>query len=280
LLCSSSAHADLPLTIEDLITDKGRFKLDLSLTYANTEQQGISTGQPIVVQTSSTSFVTIPTLIGERTGNTDSLVSTTGLRYGLTNKTEIYARANYLHVHQRNNDATGDSQTSESRFADAWFGINYQFKQDNETPALLGFSEIALREKHRVSSASFKSFLLGLTTYKAIDPVVFSLTGAYRINRSRKDGDVNYRPGNLLLLNPSVGFAVNERVTLITGIQWINRFADLRDGEKQSLRYTRTDLLLGVSYGLTSKSTLNINLKSNVSGQDGADLRISWLHQF
>jgi len=208
------------------------------------------------------------------------LVGSVGLRYGLSEKVEIYTRASYLYIEQRNSDVSGNTQSSESRFSDAWAGVNYQFKQDDKTPALLGFTEIALREKHRVSSASFKSALLGLTTYKAIDPVVLSLTGAYRINRSRKDGDVDYRPGNLLLLNPSLGFAVNERVTLTSGIQWSNRRADLYGSKEQGLRHTQTDLLLGVSYGFTDKSVININLKANVSGQDGADLRLSWLRQF
>jgi len=280
LLCTPAAQADLPLTVEDLITDQGRVKLDLSLTYANAEQHGVSVGQPIVVQTGPTSFITIPTSVGERSGNTDTLVGTAGLRYGLTDNTELYARASYLHTRQRSSDATGDSRYSDSRFADAWTGINYQFKQDDETPALLGFVEVALREKHRTNSASFKSALLGFTTYKAIDPVVFSLTAAYRINRSRKDDGMNYRPGNLLMLNPSVSFAVNERVTLTTGLQWTSRQADSYDGEKQEQRHTSTDLLLGVSYGFSANSTMNINLKSNVSGRDGADLRLSWLRQF
>jgi len=274
------ARADLPLTIEDLLTDKGRFKLDASLTYANAEQQGISTGQPIVVQTGPTAFITLPTLIGERSGNTDTLVSTLGLRYGLNDKSEIYGRASHLYTRQRNSAATGDSQFSESHFADAWAGVNYQFKPDDATPALLGFAEIALREKHQHSSASFKSALLGFTTYKAIDPVVFSLTAAYRSNRNRSDGESHYRPGNLLLLNPSVAFAVNERVTLTTGMQWTNMQADRRNGETQGQRHTRTDLLLGASYGFSAQSTMNINLKANVSGREGADLRVSWLHQF
>jgi len=33
-----NAWADMPLTIEDLITDKGKFKIDLSLSYANSDQ--------------------------------------------------------------------------------------------------------------------------------------------------------------------------------------------------------------------------------------------------
>lgn len=212
-LGAASAHADLPLTVEDLITDKGKVKLDVSLAYANSDRQGVSTAEPITVQTGATSFVTLPTLIGESRGNSDSLVGTLGLRYGLTGKAEIFSRTSYLHSSSRASDVSGTSSHSENRFADAWAGINYQFKKDDDTPALLGFTEIALREKHEKSSSSFKSALVGLTTYKAIDPVVFSLTTAYRFNQSRKDGEANYKPGNLFLLNPSIPFAVNDRVT-------------------------------------------------------------------
>ena len=66
-------------------------------------------------------------------------------------------------------------------------GLNHQFKPDNATPALLGFAEIALSERMRNDSASFKSAMFGLTTYKAIDPVVFSLTAGYRFNQTRKE---------------------------------------------------------------------------------------------
>ena len=32
-----SAYADLPLTIEDMMTDKGKWKLETSITYLNSE---------------------------------------------------------------------------------------------------------------------------------------------------------------------------------------------------------------------------------------------------
>lgn len=277
---SAAAHADLPLTVEDLITDKGKFKLDVSLVYANSDRQGVSTGEPITVQTGPTSFVTLPTLIGESRGNSDSVVGTLGLRYGLTAKAEMFTRASYLHTSNRSSDVSGISSNSESRFADAWAGVNYQFKKDDDTPAVLGFAEIALREKHRESSSSFKSALIGLTAYKAIDPVVFSLTTAYRFNQSRKDGNTDYQPGNLLLLNPSVAFAVNDRVTLTTGVQWTNRQADKRDDKAQDFRRTSTDLMLGAGYGISKGSTLNLTFKANASGSGGADLRLNWLHTF
>lgn len=256
VIASPSAWADLPLTVEDLITDKGKIKLDLSIAYANADRHGVSTGEPIIIQTGPTSFVALPTLVGESFGNSDTVVATVGLRYGLTAKAEIYAKMSSLSSSFRSNGVGGNTSRRESGFADAWAGINYQFKQDDDTPAVLGFAEIALREKHRRSSASFRSAMLGLTTYKAIDPIVFSLTTAYRFNQTRPDGLADYKPGNLLLLNPSVGFAVNDRVTLTTGVQWTRRQADRFDGQRQGIDRSATDLLLGVGYGFARGNTL------------------------
>lgn len=277
---SSAAWADLPLTVEDLITDKGKVKLDLSLAYANADRNGVSTGEPIIVQTGPTSFVTLPTLVGESIGNSDTIVTTFGLRYGLTANAEVYARMSGLSSSQRSSGVGGTASSSESGFADAWAGVNYQFKKDDDGPAILGFAEVALREKHRRSNASFKSAMLGITTYKAIDPVVFSLTAAYRLNQTRRDGPQEYQPGNLLLLNPSVGFAVNDRVTLTTGVQWTRRQADRFDGQAQGITRTATDLLLGVGYGFAKGNTLNTTLKVNASGRSGSELRVSWLYTF
>jgi len=274
------AFADLPLTIEDLITDKGKVKLDLSFAYANVDRQGVSTGEPIVVQTGPASFVTLPTAIGTSIGNSDTLVGAVGLRYGLSAKTELYARASALTSRQRGSGVSGTSSSNESRFADAWAGVNVQFKKDDATPALLGFAELALAEKHRHDTARFKSAMLGATTYKAIDPIVFSATVGYRFNHSRKDGGQELKPGNLLLINPSVGFAVNDRVTLSTGLQWTRRQADRLDGTAQGIDRTATDLVLGVGYGFDKGNTLNATFKANASGSDGAEVRVNWLYTF
>lgn len=115
-----AVFADSPLTVEDLITDKDRVKLDVSLAYANIDRQGVSTSDPITVQTGPTSFVTLPTLIGENHDNNDSLVCTLGLRYGLTGKAEIFARTSYLHSSSRRSDVSGTSSNSDSSFADTW----------------------------------------------------------------------------------------------------------------------------------------------------------------
>ncbi|MDO5057778.1 MAG: hypothetical protein Q4E06_10690 [Lautropia sp.] len=50
------------------------------------------------------------------------------------------------------------------------------------------------------------------TSYKAIDPIVFSVTGAYRVSRRYGHTGDTRRNGNLLMLAPSVGFAVDKQV--------------------------------------------------------------------
>ncbi|WP_374522991.1 hypothetical protein [Hydrogenophaga sp.] len=266
--------------MEDLITTPGKTRLDLSVAYSNTERQGISTGEPFILQTGPTSFIAVPTQIGESIGNSDTSVITIGVRRGLSSKAEIYGRLSAHSSTQRSSTATQSTTQSSSGFADAWVGINYQFKNDENTPALLGFAEIALRERHRNSSASFKSTMVGATTYKAIDPIVFSLTGAYRYNQTRQDGGRPYKPGNLILLNPGVAFAVNDRITLTTGMQWTRRHADRITGQTQGIHRTATDLLLGVGYGFDKGNTLNTTFKVNASGRSGAELRLNWLTTF
>ncbi len=274
------AWCNLPLTVEGLITDKGKIKLDFSAAYANVDRQGVATGEPVTVQTGSTSFVTLPTIIGERVGNSDTVVATVGLRYGLSNKTEVYSRLTALSSSQRSSGVMGNSHIRESGFTNAWLGLNTELKPDDKTPAVLAFAEIALREQHRYSSADMKSALFGVTIYKAIDPVVFSLTSAYRFNQSRQDGGQNYKPGNLLLINPGVAFAVNDRVTLTTGVQWTRRQTDRFDGQSNGLSRTATDLLLGVGYGFAKGNMLNTTLKVNASGRAGAEVRMNWMYTF
>ncbi|NWO07260.1 MAG: hypothetical protein HLX50_16695 [Alteromonadaceae bacterium] len=280
LIITPIATADLPLTVEDIITDKGSIKLDTSLSYANSDRQNFLTDEPVVIQTGETSFITLPTKFGEFKGNTDVLVATLGVRYGLTRDAEIYTRASYLYKSMRSSDLSGTNNDSEDRFVDSWLGLNYQFSQDNETPALLGFIEGALYEKHQKSNSSGKSWTLGMTTYRAIDPVVLSVTSSFQWNQRRNDGGVNFQPGNYFLLTPSVAFAVNDRVTLTTGFQWMNRQADRYDDEPQGFRRTSTDVTLGLGYGVSKGNTLNFSFKANASGQSGADLRLNWLYAF
>jgi len=281
-LCGStaSAWAELPLTIEDLITDKGKVTLDATFSYANSNQQGVATGEPIIVQTGPTSFITIPTRIGETRTDTDASVATLGLRYGLTKDAELYGRGSYLWNSSRSSNFSDASSSNINSFSDAWLGLNYRFLKDGETPALLSFIEVALVERLKESNSSAKSWMLGVTSYSVIDPVVLSMTAAYRFNQERMNGEQRYKPGNFLLLNPSLAFAVNDRVSLSGGVQWLSRQPDRLDGLSQSFRRTTTDLNFGVAYGFSDATSLAFSVTTNASGSSGSSVRLNLLHAF
>ncbi|HFC6971042.1 TPA: meta-pathway of phenol degradation family protein, partial [Neisseria meningitidis] len=274
-----STYADLPLTIEDIMTDKGKWKLETSLTYLNSENSRAELAAPVYIQTGATSFIPIPTEIQENGSNTDMLAGTLGLRYGLTGNTDIYGSGSYLWHEERKLD--GNGKTRNKRMSDISAGISHTFLKDDKTPALIGFLESTVYEKSRNKASSGKSWLIGATTYKAIDPVVLSLTAAYRINGSKTlSSNTKYKAGNYWMLNPNISFAANDRISLTGGIQWLGKQPDRLDGKKESARNTSTYAHFGAGFGFTKTTALNASARFNVSGQSSSELKFGVQHTF
>lgn len=274
-----STYADLPLTIEDIMTDKGKWKLETSLTYLNSENSRAALAAPVYIQTGATSFIPIPTEIQENGSNTDMLAGTLGLRYGLTGNTDIYGSGSYLWHEERKLD--GNGKTRNKRMSDISAGISHTFLKDDKNPALIGFLESTVYEKSRNKASSGKSWLIGATTYKAIDPVVLSLTAAYRINGSKTlSSNTKYKAGNYWMLNPNISFAANDRISLTGGIQWLGKQPDRLDGKKESARNTSTYAHFGAGFGFTKTTALNASARFNVSGQSSSELKLGVQHTF
>ncbi|WP_447544758.1 meta-pathway of phenol degradation family protein [Neisseria gonorrhoeae] len=274
-----SAYADLPLTIEDIMTDKGKWKLETSLTYLNSENSRAALASPVYIQTGSASFIPVPTEIQENGSNTDMLAGTLGLRYGLTGNTDIYGSGSYLWHEERKLD--GNGKTRNKRMSDISAGISHTFLKDGKNPALIAFLESTVYEKSRNKASSGKSWLIGATTYKAIDPIVLSLTAAYRINGSKTlSDDVKYKAGNYWMLNPNISFAANDRISLTGGIQWLGKQPDRIDGKKESARNTSTYAHFGAGFGFTKTAALNASARFNVSGQSSSELKLGIQHTF
>ncbi|MCG7656143.1 hypothetical protein [Wielerella bovis] len=106
-LACAFAHADLPLSLEDILTDKGKFKLESSPTYANSERNRNQFANPIYIQTTNNTLVAVPTALGNTDSNSDVIVGTMGLRYGLTGKTDVYTSASHLWRSEREFSGSG-----------------------------------------------------------------------------------------------------------------------------------------------------------------------------
>ncbi|EMS5488029.1 meta-pathway of phenol degradation family protein [Neisseria gonorrhoeae] len=272
-------RTDLPLNIEDIMTDKGKWKLETSLTYLNSENSRSELAAPVYIQTGSASFIPVPTEIQENGSNTDMLAGTLGLRYGLTGNTDIYGSGSYLWHEERKLD--GNGKTRNKRMSDISAGISHTFLKDGKNPALIAFLESTVYEKSRNKASSGKSWLIGATTYKAIDPIVLSLTAAYRINGSKTlSDDVKYKAGNYWMLNPNISFAANDRISLTGGIQWLGKQPDRIDGKKESARNTYTYAHFGAGFGFTKTAALNASARFNVSGQSSSELKLGVQHTF
>jgi hypothetical protein len=147
---------------------------------------------------------------------------------------------------------------------------------------LLGFAEIAAIERSSLPGStdtqdySGHSALIGGTTYRVVDPIVLSFTGAYRINAPRVLNDQSYIPGNYLVLNPSMSFAVNSDITLSAGLLWRNTRADMLNGQDQGLLRTSTDFSFGLAWLWDERTVLNLNSSANLSGNGGVNLGLTW----
>lgn len=282
VIVSPAAFADLPLTVENLLSEEGNTRLQLSTTYSNSERTGVDTQDSITVQTGPASFVQVPTVLGERSSNTDALVTTAGIRHGLSKATEVYGRASLLGFEQRRTSSTGETtQESHSQFADSWIGINRQLNSGIDQPGLLGFVEVQVAERQADGELAYgKSAVVGATVYQTYDPVVLSMTGAVQLNDRREVAGQQVRPGNSLILAPSTGFAVNDKVTLSTGLNWRATQADRRDGKQQGTYTTRTGMDFGVAYALNEGDTVDVNVRPQVSGDDGVQVSMGWVRRF
>ncbi len=278
----SMVYADLPLTVEDLLSDKGKTRIRVSGTYVNDQKRSVDTSNPFVVQTGESSFVTVPTVVGENLTNTDVFVSTVNLGHGITAKDELYGRVSAYSLNSRSISATKTiSSSSNSQFADAWIGINHKFRSDVDKAAILGFAELQIAEKQADgSTAKGKSVVLGATTYRTYDPLVLSLTGAVQINSVIPVGGSDIKKGNSLSLSPSVSFAVNDKVTLTGGVNWQIKDATQIDGEDSGIVTTRTRLNLSMGYALGKVDTLSFKVQPEVSGDGGNQISMNWNHRF
>ena len=205
LIIATPCWADLPLKIEDLLTEKQKFRFELRLGYANADRSHLNTNFALLKE------------------NRDILALTLGARYGITARTELYSRltaaANDLRT--QNNDET--HSYSSKQWKDLVLGVNHQFSADNDTPALLGFAEILSFENTVPNKSDFvygKTGKIGFTTYRSIDPVILSLTGGYSYAARREVNEQSINPGNLLFINPKLSFVINDEVTLTGGAQF------------------------------------------------------------
>ncbi len=260
----------IAIELEELLSEKGTFRLEFGTTFVSSRQDGIS-GLYQSIQTGTGEFVSLPVELGVTDRQSDTFLATLGLRYGLTGSSEVYSRLTLRHDEARFVDtATGQTDTlSDSALQSLVVGANYRFQDEGAGPGLIGFIDVAALENTAARGTDLESGTsgtLGLTAYRVLDPLVLSVTAGYRASFARDTGADRVDPGDIVFINPSIGFAVNNEVTLTGGIG-LNFVGDDRvNGRGRDTGRTDAELQFGLAYAWDKNTTLRADARTEVLG--------------
>ena len=277
---SSCTHAQLPLSIEELLVDEHVLKLESGFSYTNSEQllQRLEWLPGESVAANGPPSNPMPyTRVSTRDSDFSRL--STGLRYGISQSAELSVRASYAHVTWREPAAPGGS----SNLHALTLGGTWLASPENSTPALLlSLSIDALENSLADSSKTLygKTVRVGFTAYRSIDPVVLSLAAGYEYTAARNISAGELDPGDQFYLVPQINFAVNHKITLIGGIGLRIRQSDELNGHKASSRNNTTDALLGLGFAPSGRSTVFLQSRFATGGGRSASLSLDWLYTF
>ena len=111
--------------------------------------------------------------------------------------------------------------------------------------ANIGVLETSTLDKINGKNVYGCSRFLGINTYKAVDPIVFSFTGSYRFNLNNS---TDHKVGNYWLLRAGVSFATNDRTTLSANLKWTGKNSDRIKGKRIGTFASDTYADFGVGY--------------------------------
>jgi len=258
MLCSlgTVAHADLPLTLEEVIAKKNELTIELGFDYGNIYSSDFT-----------------------REINQDVLSMSFGMRYGITSTTEIYGSVRGAAHQARSSIPRGGDRGHANgvQWNSLTIGLNHRFSPDNKTPALLGYLQTeAVENSSPTGNNRFiygKTWSFGVVTYRRVDPVVFSLSSGFRGSWKRNTGESrSVLPGNIFHVSPKLNLALNAETSVFLGARWSHKNGKREGEETVDINATQTSLLLGAAYAVSKRSTLHFDLSADISGRGGANM--------
>ena len=251
-----------PVKIDEILTERNTFRIDTSISYTNIQRTNGSIA-PIEYQTQNGDFVTIPTFVGDSKSNQDYINYGFILRYGISKNIEAFSLLNLYTSDTHFSNTEGFNTKSEKGFDSLILGLTYQIKPENDTPSLLIGTNIDAIDKTNFSGTdkniNFKGYTFFATSYYTVDPIVFLINTSYRYNLEKKYKNNSIKNAKQLSISPQVFFAVNPYTSLSTGIKYTYKGTTKIDNIQVNSSGSSMTYLLGVSYEINAKTTLNID---------------------
>ncbi|GAB5415338.1 MAG: hypothetical protein Cons2KO_29410 [Congregibacter sp.] len=257
MFLSVPAHAQLPLSVEQLMVPSNRWQTVLAVS-----QSSRTLGHPSLLQTSLV-------------GTTTSL----GLRYGVGEKLELNVQA--VQSRQRTRQtfsgaaeqhSSGDSQIG------VRLGANWLLRSEDRWPALLIEMRSPLLLQDQRERGLARSYGITLTSYKSIDPVVLSVSANTEI-LSNSGADAAANPSIAWRIQPRVNLALNPVVTLVAGLSYDYQPPVTDEENADTPSEHSVTLELGLGYAVSRNNTVFLTMQSSAErGQ--SSIALQWLRTF
>ncbi|WP_457643600.1 hypothetical protein [Persephonella sp.] len=252
-----------PVKVEEILTYKNSWQLDLGISYSNIEKSS-GESQLILIPIGNNQAIPVFNYLGQQNINQDVFIYSLNLRYGLTEKLEIFTYVNFFSNFQRTTYANGERESKEDhRFNSAGIGFSYQVLEEDKYPALLISVSSQVANNTNFSNGYkvnyFKHYKVTLTSYYTVDPIVFFMQASYTLNLKEKNKDQKIDLGERFSFSPQIYFAINPYTTINWGFRWYIQGKDKINGEYASLTQTRTSFLFGASYEITNSLIFNLD---------------------
>lgn len=268
--------------VDELLTEKNKIQSDVSISYLNTQRNSGDVGL-VEYQSANGDFVSIPTYLGSVESQSDRLVYSLSLRYGLNKDVEVFGFGNLYSSTERTLSTSGTASHSDSGFSSFGIGGVYQVRAEDDYPAVLIGGTIDLIDNDETLKKNFylKSGSVFVSSYYTSDPVVFFLKASYGYNGSHTNGSHSLETGNVLSITPQIHFAVNPYTSLNWGVRYQYKGKDTYDGSAISTNQSQLGWLFGASYEINAKSVISADMeKMDASTYSQSTMTLNYSYKF
>jgi len=268
--------------VDELLTEKNKIQSDVSISYINTQRNSGDVGL-IEYQSANGDFVSIPTYLGNIESQSDRLVYSLALRYGLSKDIEVFGFGNFYSSTEHSLSTSGEASHSSSRFSSFGIGGVYQVRGEDDYPALMVGGTIDLIDYDEMFKQNFyfKSGSVFVSSYYTTDPLVFFFKASYGFNTSYSSDSHTLEAGNILSITPQIHFAVNPYTSLNWGVRYQYKQKDTYDGQAISTNQSQLGWLFGMSYELNVKSVISVDMeKADASTYSQSSMTLNYSYKF
>ena len=179
LLIMNELWANSFISLEELLTQAQRWKVDVGMSYNQVNEKSLNVEfEPVEIFPGLESPLSIP---NNESIYQDVMMWRVGVKYGVSAWTELNASIDYQWKWLRTDLGTSRKTESGASVNETWVGVTQRILKEGDFPAVYGIIEASPIEYVELGIDEYahdrwRSFQLGIRSYKSIDPVIISLT--------------------------------------------------------------------------------------------------------